>query len=254
MLCHVPVSHYAEKARWALDYKRVPHARRWPPGGFHPLVTWILTHGAHQTVPVLVMDGEGIGDSTEIIRRLEERFPDPPLYPADPDERRRALELENYFDEELGPYVRRMAYHHMTTDPDLLAELALHQVQYGHRATLGITKQVLKRFLDLRFATGSPELAREAEDRVVVALDRLDAELEGRQYLAGERFSVADLTAAALLYPFVLPPQTPWRPSRLPDAWVRFSEANRGRPCHAWVERMYRLHRAAAEPAAQPGT
>ena len=254
MLCHVPVSHYAEKARWALDYKRVPHTRRWPPGGFHPLVTWILTHGAHQTVPVLVMDGEGIGDSTEIILRLEERFPDPPLYPADPDERRRALELENYFDEELGPYVRRMAYHHMTTDPDLLAELALHQVQYGHRATLGITKQVLKRFLDLRFATGSPELAREAEDRVVVALDRLDAELEGRQYLAGERFSVADLTAAALLYPFVLPPQTPWRPSRLPDAWVRFSEANRGRPCHAWVERMYRLHRAAEEPAAQPGT
>jgi len=254
MLCHVPVSHYAEKARWALHYKRVPHTRRWPPGGFHPLVTWILTHGAHQTVPVLVMDGEGIGDSTEIIRRLEERFPDPPLYPADPDERRRALELENYFDEELGPYVRRMAYHHMTTDPDLLAELALHQVQYGHRATLGITKQVLKRFLDLRFATGSPELAREAEDRVVVALDRLDAELEGRQYLAGERFSVADLTAAALLYPFVLPPQMPWRPSRLPDAWVRFSEANRGRPCHAWVERMYRLHRAPAEPAAQPGT
>ena len=254
MLCHVPVSHYAEKARWALDYKRVPHTRRWPPGGFHPLVTWILTHGAHQTVPVLVMDGEGIGDSTEIIRRLEERFPDPPLYPADPDERRRALELEDYFDEELGPYVRRMAYHHMTTDPDLLAELALHQVQYGHRATLGITKQVLKRFLDLRFATGSPELAREAEDRVVAALDRLDAELEGRQYLAGERFSVADLTAAALLYPFVLPPQTPWRPSRLPEAWVRFSEANRGRPCHAWVERMYRLHRVPAEPAAQPGT
>ena len=75
MLCHVPVSHYSEKARWALDYKRIPHTRRWPPGGFHPVVTFILTRGKHQTVPVLVMDGEGIGDSTEIIRRLEERFP-----------------------------------------------------------------------------------------------------------------------------------------------------------------------------------
>ena len=73
-LIHVPVSHYSEKARWALDYKRIPHTRRWPPGGFHPVVTWILTRGRHQTVPVLVMDGEAIGDSTEIIRRLEERF------------------------------------------------------------------------------------------------------------------------------------------------------------------------------------
>ena len=82
MLCHVPVSHYSEKARWALDYKRIPHTRRWPPGGFHPLVTWILTRGRHQTVPVLVLDGEGIGDSTEIIRRLEERFPEPALYPS----------------------------------------------------------------------------------------------------------------------------------------------------------------------------
>ena len=189
------------------------------------------------------MDGEGIGDSTEIIRRLEERFPDPPLYPADPDERRRALELEDYFDEELGPYVRRMAYHHMVTEPDLLVELASHQIQYGHRAMMGVNKRVLRLFLDVRFSTDSPEKAREAERRVVAALDRLDSELDGREYLAGDRFSVADLTASALLYPFVLPPESPWRPSRLPDAWVEFSEANRGRPCHAWAAAMYRRHR-----------
>jgi glutathione S-transferase len=108
---------------------------------------------------------------------------------------------------------------------------------------LGLNKRILRRFLDLRFSTSSPEKAREAEERLVLALDRLDAELEGREYLAGDGFSVADLTAAALLYPFVLPPETPWRPSRLPDAWVEFSEANQGRPCHAWVEAMYRRHR-----------
>ncbi len=242
-LVHVPVSHYSEKARWALDYKRIPHTRRWPLGGLHPVVTWSLTRGRHQTVPVLVMDGEGIGDSTEIIRRLEEGFSEPPLYPAEPADRRRALELEDHFDEELGPYIRRMVYHHLTADPELLGELAMHQAQYAHRATLGITKKVLDRFLDLRFSTRSPERAREAEERVVAALDRLDAELDGREYLAGDRFSVADLTAAALLYPFVLPPETPWRPSRLPDAWIEFSEANRERPCHAWVAAMYRRHR-----------
>ena len=55
---------------------------------------------------MLVLDGEAIGDSTRIIEALERRYPEPPLYPADPEERRRALEIEDFFDEELGPHVR----------------------------------------------------------------------------------------------------------------------------------------------------
>jgi glutathione S-transferase len=97
----------------------------------------------------------------------------------------------------------------------------------------------------LRFATGSADRARDAEERVERALNRLDADLDGGEYLAGERFSVADLTAAALLYPFALPSQTPWAPSRLPGAWVQFSGRNRDRPSHAWVLEMYRCHRSA---------
>lgn len=244
-LIHVPVSHYSEKVRWALDWKRIPHTRRWPPGGLHPLVTWIVTRGRHQTVPALIMDGGGIGDSTEIIRRLEERFPDPPLYPEDEAERRRALQLEDWFDEELGPYIRRLVYHQLTSDTELLAELTMHQVQYGHRATLPFTKAVLARFLDLRFSTGSPEKAAAAEAKVVAALDRLDAELDGREYLAGPRFSVADLTVAALLYPLVLPPQAPWRPTWLPDSWIRLNSENGDRPGVRWAAEMYRRHRGA---------
>src|SRR3954452_9989375 len=89
-LWHAPQSHYSEKARWALDYKRIPHTRRALLAGTHPLVTWILTRRKHQTVPVLTIDGHGIGDSTAVIAELERRFPDPPLYPADAAERRRA--------------------------------------------------------------------------------------------------------------------------------------------------------------------
>jgi glutathione S-transferase len=137
----------------------------------------------------------------------------------------------------------------------MLIELTQHQVQYGHEATMGLNKRILKAFLDLRFATSSPERARHAEEKVLAALDRLDAELDGREYLAGDRFSVADLTAAALLYPFTMPPQAPWRPTKLPQAWVDFSEANRERPCHDWALAMYERHRApapAAAPAAAP--
>lgn len=245
-LIHVPVSHYAEKARWALDYKRIPHTRRWPPFGLHPAVCLLLTRGRHQTVPVLVIDGEGVGDSTEIISRLEGSFPDPPLYPADPAERRRALELEAHFDEELGPYVRRMVYHHLIADPSSLAELAAHQAQYSSPATIGLVQRFVKLLLDRRFSTGSREAAEAAEVKVVVALDRLEAELGGRDYLVGEAFSVADLTAAALLYPLALPPQSPWRPSNLPKAWTRFHYEHRDRPAMDWIAAMYRRHRSAA--------
>src|SRR6266542_2575268 len=92
VLWHLKVSHYNEKARWALDYKRIPHLRRAAIPGRHEAIAEKLT-GA-RTFPVLVLGGEAIGDSTRIIEALERRHPEPPLYPADPDKRRRALEIE----------------------------------------------------------------------------------------------------------------------------------------------------------------
>lgn len=116
-LWHIAVSHYSEKARWALDYKEVPHKRRAVsvPGLHIPAAMW-LTRGASQTYPVLEIDGQRIGDSTEIVAVLEGRFPEPPLYPADPEQRRRALELEDFFDEELGPHLRLLAFHELGKD------------------------------------------------------------------------------------------------------------------------------------------
>ena len=120
VLWHIEISHYNEKARWALAHKGVEHERRAPTPGAHMVVALWLTRGRHKTFPVLQLDGEGIGDSTAIIAALEERYPDPPLYPEDPDERRRALELEDFFDEELGPHARLLAFHEATKDPAIV--------------------------------------------------------------------------------------------------------------------------------------
>src|SRR5881398_849834 len=81
VLWHLKVSNYNEKARWALDFKRVPHVRRAAVPGRHAPIAEELTGG--RTFPVLVFDDRAIGDSTRIIEALERRFPDPPLYPAD---------------------------------------------------------------------------------------------------------------------------------------------------------------------------
>ena len=37
VLWHIEVSHYNEKARWALDYKGIPHELRVPMPGLHGL-------------------------------------------------------------------------------------------------------------------------------------------------------------------------------------------------------------------------
>src|SRR4051794_36797289 len=108
LLWHLPISHFSEKVRWALDWKQVPHRRRVMPPGLHPFAGLVLTGGRGFTMPVLVLeDGRRVGDSTAIIALLEERGGERPLYPSSRAERARALELEEWFDEEVGPHARQ---------------------------------------------------------------------------------------------------------------------------------------------------
>src|SRR3954453_11970244 len=132
VLWHIEFSNFNEKARWALDWKQMPHVRRAPPNGTHVPLALILTRGAQRTFPVLRIDGRSLGDSTEIIAELERRQPEPPLYPDDPDERRRALELEDFFDEHYGHEVRRLAFFHLFAN-DEAATGAIREMM-GERA------------------------------------------------------------------------------------------------------------------------
>ena len=86
---------------------------------------------------------------------------------------------------------------------------------------------------------------------LTAAVDRLEAELGGREFLVGDAFTVADLTAASLLYPLALPPEGPWRPQHLPAKWIERHDEVRDRPAIRWVNETYARHRnaAAREPA-----
>src|SRR5260370_39727827 len=101
-------SHFNEKARWALDFKAVPHLRRSLIPGFHIMKVRSMT--GQTAVPVLILDGKTIFDSSRIIEALEEAYPGSPLYPDNLNERRRALELQDFFDREVAPYIRRWAF------------------------------------------------------------------------------------------------------------------------------------------------
>jgi len=248
VLWHIPVSHYSEKARWALDLKGVEHDRRAPSPPFHiPIALW-LTRGARATFPVLVIDGAPTGDSTAIIAALEERFGDPPLYPADPVERRRALAIEDWFDSEAGPAARALVFHELRSAPGGFADFAAPMLPEplartgAGRAAGG---RLARAYTQLRFRVAADEAATAARATIVAALDRLEAELATGDgtYMAGGAFSVADLTAAALLAPIVDPPEGPEVGIDPPPALAEFRRSIAGRPGYRWVEETFARER-----------
>lgn len=252
VLWQIKVSHYSEKVRWALDYKWIEHERKAPPPGAHMLIALAKTRGEGKTFPLLDFEGRTYGDSTEIIAVLEERFPERPLYPDDPEERRRALALEDWFDEEIGPHPRLLGWHEILRNPEaadqLLGSGLLGPIRRGGPAV----RAAMGGFLQLRFGVKSDEAAEEARAKIRSAIDRIESELDGGgEYLVGERFSVADLTAASLLYPVVQPAEGPALPAPPPGAFADFRDSLAGRPGFRWVEEMFRLHRkrGAASPA-----
>jgi glutathione S-transferase len=252
-LWHINVSHYSEKVRWALAWKGIEHRRRSPIPSTHMAIALWLTRGAQVTFPVLTLDGRHIGDSTAIIAALEERFPKPPLYPADAKQRQRALELEDFFDEELGPPIRQLVWHELGNDPDRFA-LVMERTSPPSLARFsGAAARYGRVFTALRFSARSAETAERSRQKVLAALDRLDAELEagGGEYLAGESFSVADLTAASLFYPLARPEGAPLPPDQpMPEGFERFRASLEGRRGIKWVAEMFRRHRKPATAGA----
>jgi glutathione S-transferase len=243
VLWHLPLSPYSEKVRWALDYKELPHRRRAAVPGIHIPVALTLTRGSSWTLPVIALDGRYVGDSTAIIAALEQRSPDPPLYPADLDERRRALELEEWFDEQLGPYVRRFSLHVMRDDREQFDELASRQLPKPLRRYRRLAGAYGRAYTGARFQTVADSRSDVAREKILIAFDRLEDELDADGYLVGGRFTVADLTAASMFCLIVLPPEGPLDLDPLPPPLAALRTSLASRRGYQWVLEMFARHR-----------
>lgn len=237
-----PYSHYNEKARWALDFKSVPHRRiSYLPG---PHAATIRKLAGTTETPVLKMGGLVIAGSAAIIDALEANYPDPALYPADPEQRREALALQAWFDTEVGPGIRRALFAELTQELGYIckifaSEKPLHTKLF-YRAVLPFARGTIKASMGM-----SEPGAIEAGYRVTqAALDRVASQAGSSGYLVGDSFSVADLAAAALLAPACNPPHPDMefplpRPARI-DAWFGRWAAH---PGARWVREIYARHR-----------
>jgi glutathione S-transferase len=253
LLWHIPLSHYSEKARWALDYKRIAHHRQ-VLGPDYLIRAWRAT--GRGTLPILFLDGRAIGDSTHIIAALEERYREPALYPGDATARQRALALEDYFDEQLGPALRASIvtplFRH---DPDVALRLLTTGMPDRAYQTLRPLGRIFPAYYRFRHKISDAKLHA---DRATVdaALDRIEQERQGRAYLVGDAFTVADLTAAALLGPLLQPREIQY-PLRveLPPYLQDYRASLLRHPAMQWAADIYRLHRGgSAAVSRRPAT
>ncbi|MEA2423365.1 MAG: glutathione S-transferase, partial [Thermoleophilaceae bacterium] len=160
VLVTIPISHYCEKARWALEWAGVPYRER----AHLQVLHWVAARraGGGRTVPVLVCGGRVWSDSSDIVDYADSRAPEHrKLFPEDAAEAAGARTLEREFDERLGPHGRRWMYHGIRRRRDLVLRYGPTGVPAWQRRALPLAWPVAARVID-RYLDITPESAAES--------------------------------------------------------------------------------------------
>ena len=244
-LVTIPISHFCEKARWALDRSGVEYVEQRHLQLVH--VVAARRAGGGRTVPVFVTAaGEVLADSTDILRWADTRTPvASQLYPDGPLGAEAAA-LEEWLDQGLGPAGRLWLYHETLPVVRQLQPWALAGVPAWERVAFKVTSPLvgvaIRRYLGVNADT-----SRAALDLVNGVFEDIAGRLsDGRPFLLGDRFTAADLTFAALAAPVLVPerygsPLPP--PSLLPSAAAEEVGRLRGHPAGRFADRLYREER-----------
>lgn len=243
------ISHFSEKARWALDFAGVTYEERRLLPGPHLFVTRRLAKKS--SVPILEHGGRVIQGSSPILDHLATGLGRPVLEP-DPAHAERTRDREALADRAFGLGVQRICYYHLLDGQrKAVIELFTRGGPWWGPAFYALTFPVVaketKRMYDV-----TAQSAQEAKALFRSTMDDFDAALQGQRYFGGARLSRLDITVAALLAPLCCPPEHVVQWPELPPALAEFALEFRGRPTFLHVLDMYRRHRLPAAASANP--
>jgi glutathione S-transferase len=214
-------------------------------------------------VPTLAHGERVVFESNAITEYLDDAFPERPLYPDDPWELAR-VKLWQVAEAAMAKDFRTLMYQRVMgvvirLTRSLDEALAVARRSTEDPADLAWEERVWR----LEVLTPDEEVAFEA--RLVGWIEKLEAALEGRQYLVGDRFTQAEVSVypRVMMFPFV------WihiAPTRFPNvaAWMKRLQGRRsftstlseqdkglirlaGTPIIPWLQRTLR------KPAAELG-
>jgi glutathione S-transferase len=232
-LYQFPFSHYCEKVRWALDYKGIGYRTVNLLPGFH--FRYLAKLAPETCVPVLRDGAAIVQDSSAIIDYLDGRYANPALTPSEPNAAREALEWEEYLDEQIGVNIRLWFYHHILPVRRLGVSFLLQGAAWHKKPLFVLVYPKVRRAM-LQSMNINTDTARQAEERLRAALEKLDEALVGRRFLVDDRFSRADLTACALLRRSCMPDETS---KEIPPAVRKLRDELKNRRLCRWVQGVY---------------
>ncbi len=238
-LYQFPISHYCEKVRWALDYKQLKHEVINMVPGLH--VNQTKKMGLRTSVPILQHDDKFIQGSIEIIDYLDEEFSFNQLTPGNENLKSKAIEWELYLDKEVGIHVRRCVYNILLEHPEIVKPFFAHNGPWYGRLFLAYNfpklRSRMRKFMDI-----NDESSVKSEKKLNLSIEKLDNHYQTNNFLVGDQFTRADLSAAALFAPLTMQKEygLNWPeniPQKLQELMDEFSDKIK------WVDKVYKGYR-----------
>jgi glutathione S-transferase len=194
VLYWMSVSHPSQVARKMLDLKGVDYAVV-DVAPLNQRVHLRLAGFTRGTVPALKLDGHRVQGSRQIARALDERWPEPPLFPADPVQRARVEEAERWGEEQLQPIPRRLFRYGAARNRELR-----HRVVRAQRLPVpGLTAEAIRPALEWYVRTVEADGRRATEAGVRADVAALPALLDHVDRLLGDGTLTLDPPNAATL-------------------------------------------------------
>ena len=230
---HFPISLPSQQVRLALAEKQVAWTSKIVnigPANEH-LEPWYAELNPALEVPTLKLDETVVTGATSIVNYIEQHFEGPSLLPSTPEERAEVtywVELQDSFP------MRELSYARSQGLTRWFQRWSMRQERGRLRRLIRrVVPQLRPVYEDKLHAIETLErglrdraAVQELEDEVEVLLDEIELTLEQRPWLAGERYSLADLMWTAVI-------------ARLEQIGFARSIASRRRPeLAAWYGRV----------------
>ncbi|KAG7350921.1 glutathione S-transferase domain containing protein [Nitzschia inconspicua] len=262
-------SHYCEKVRWVLDMLERDNSNPYyytedgHPPGLHSYEPLKVSNQQASITPMVVLpkkDGSPkntvLWESSKIVLQLM-----PSLHPEDIADQVKAIEAD--LGKRLGPAVRCHSYYHLLGDLKKY-QTSTEAIAADPRKMASVEATLWAKFLPNGLAKGISKALGVNEETYHASVNEMKAvfaemskklEENGGQYLMDSKsksygFTAADLTLAALSYPYLRPPEMEFWLSdeeKLPPEVRSLGDELRATKAGQHVLKVYKEHRPTSE-------
>lgn len=189
------LSHHCEKVRLILDYKGLEYRKIEVTPGVGQVELFQLS--GQRQVPVLRDGNQIVADSTAIARYLEQQYPTPGIFPADPKQRGLCRLIAAWADQSIALKSRKGLFGSLSQSPEFRSSVLPSRTPDFVKSLVEAVPGELLSVLGLGVGAG-PDAVKAANQELEQDLEILSLLLLDSPYLVAEHPTLADFTVAGL--------------------------------------------------------